>query len=72
MASNVDPVVAVRKTCADAAGTLPAELACDADADGNHRTTLDRSLEAGTYWVVVDGQSQNDQGPFTLEYRTLR
>jgi len=72
MASNFDPVVAVRKTCADTAGALPAELACDADADGNHRTTLDRPLEAGTYWVVVDGQSPNDQGPFSLEYRILR
>jgi len=71
MATNFDPVIAVRKACADAAGALPAELVCDADADANHRTTLDRLLEAGTYWVVVDGQSPNDQGPFTLEYRTL-
>jgi hypothetical protein len=69
MATTFDPVVAVRKTCADVAGTLPAELACDADADSNHRTTLDRSLEAGTYWIVVDGQSSSDQGPFTVEYR---
>ena len=29
-------------------------------------------LEAGSYWVVVDGQSPNDQGPFTLEYHLVR
>ena len=28
---------------------------------------LQRSLEAGSYWVVVDGQSPNDQGAFTLD-----
>jgi hypothetical protein len=71
MATTFDPVVVLRKSCADVAGALPAELACDADADSNHRTTLDRLMEAGTYWVVVDGQSPNDQGPFTVEYRTL-
>jgi hypothetical protein len=29
-------------------------------------------LEAGTYWVVVDAQSSNDQGEFRLEYDVVR
>jgi hypothetical protein len=69
MAPGFDAAVALRKTCPDGAGTAgDVELACEADADTTHRTTLERALEAGTYWVVVDGQSPNDQGPFTIKY----
>jgi hypothetical protein len=81
-APGFDAAVALRKTCADG-GTLgggtmgggtmgDVELACEADADTGHRTSLERPLEAGTYWVVVDGQSPNDQGPFTIKYRLSR
>jgi hypothetical protein len=66
-----DAAVALRKACADG-GASDAELACEADADAGHRTTIERTLDPGTYWVVVDGQSPNDQGPFTIEYRTAR
>jgi hypothetical protein len=73
MAPGFDAAVALRKTCPDGAGTAgDVELACEADADTTHRTTLERALEAGTYWVVVDGQSANDQGPFTIKYRVAR
>ncbi len=72
-AATFDAAIALRRVCADASGgAAAAELACESDADVGHRTTLERALEAGTYWVVVDGQSPNDQGPFTLEYRALR
>jgi hypothetical protein len=73
MAPGFDAAVALRKTCPDGAGAAgDVELACEADADTTHRTTLERALEAGTYWVVVDGQSPNDQGPFTIKYRVTR
>jgi hypothetical protein len=73
MAPGFDAAVALRKTCPDGVGTAgDVELACEADADTTHRTTLERALEAGTYWVVVDGQSPNDQGPFTIKYRVGR
>jgi hypothetical protein len=72
-APGFDAAVALRKACADGgpiAGDV--ELACEADADQGHRTTIERPLEAGTYWIVVDGQSPNDQGPFTIKYRLSR
>jgi hypothetical protein len=72
-ASSFDVAVSLRKTCADAAGgARAAELACDADSDSGQPAVIDRTLEAGTYWVVVDGRSPNEQGPFTLEYRMIR
>ncbi len=72
-ATNFDAAVALRKACADGTGSIgEVELGCESDADAAHRTSLERSLEAGTYWVVVDGQSPNDRGPFTVEYKVLR
>lgn len=72
-ASSFDAALALRKACADASGgARAAELVCEADADVGQRTVIDRILEVGTYWVVVDGQTPNDQGPFSLEYRLVR
>jgi hypothetical protein len=67
-ASTFDAVLAIRKGCADAPGSPPVEIACASDADRSRRTSIDRTLEAGRYWVVVDGQSPHDQGPFRLQY----
>ncbi len=72
-APTFDPALSLRKACPDTSGGGGiAELACDSAVDGNHRVTVERPLEAGTYWVVVDGQTPADQGPFTLEYRVVR
>ncbi len=72
-APGFDAAVAVRKACADGSGTAgDVELACESDSDAGHRTSIERTLDPGTYWVVVDGQSPNDQGPFTIKYRTTR
>jgi hypothetical protein len=65
VAASFDAALSLRKTCGEAAG---AELECKDDSDVSRRTTLQRRLEAGTYWVVVDGQSPNDQGAFTLDF----
>jgi hypothetical protein len=71
--AGFDAAVALRRSCGDGAGGLALpEVACEAEVDGARRVTLDRSLEPGTYWVVVDGQSPADQGPFTVEYRAGR
>jgi hypothetical protein len=65
--------LAIRKACVDSVGGADlAELVCGTDMDAHKRTSVERSLEAGTYWVVVDGQSPADQGPFTVDYRVLR
>jgi hypothetical protein len=67
-----DGALALRKACADGVGGADvSELACEA-ASETRRATIERTLEAGSYWVVVDGQSPADQGPFTLDYRVVR
>ncbi|HXN30933.1 MAG TPA: hypothetical protein VN894_03685 [Polyangiaceae bacterium] len=72
-ASSFEAAMALRRACADASGgARAAELVCEADSDSGRRAIIDRVLEVGTYWVVVDGQTPNDQGPFTLQYRTVR
>jgi hypothetical protein len=68
LSASFDAVIALRKACAEPLSGPAPELACESDSDSSHRTTLTRTLEAGTYWVVVDGQSPDDQGPFTLDY----
>jgi hypothetical protein len=69
LTATFEAVVALRKTCSEPLGGPAPELACESEVDANRHATLTRTLEAGTYWVVVDGQSSDDQGPFTLDYR---
>jgi hypothetical protein len=72
-ASTFDATMALRRACADASARPAApELACESEPDANHRSIIERPLEAGSYWVVVDGQSPNDQGPFSLDYKVIR
>jgi hypothetical protein len=68
LTTTFDAVVAVRTSCAEPLGGPTPELACESESDANHHITLTRTLEAGTYWVVIDGQSSDDHGPFTLDY----
>jgi hypothetical protein len=75
--TRFEAALALRKACADGPGGADvSELACESssgDMPGNERTTtIERPLEAGSYWLVVDGQSPADQGAFTLDYRVLR
>jgi hypothetical protein len=75
--ATFDAALALRKACADGAsggaGTDVSELACETSPGDTHRpTVIERTLEPGTYWVVVDGQSVADQGSFALDYRVLR
>lgn len=65
VAASFDATLSLRKGCGDAPGV---ELECKDDSDVSRRTTLQRRLEPGSYWVVVDGQSANDQGAFTLDF----
>lgn len=64
VAPSFDASLSLRKACGEAPG---AELECKDESDVSRRTTLQRRLEPGSYWVVVDGQSPNDQGAFTLD-----
>ena len=72
-AASFEAALGLRRVCADVSGgSRAAEIACEAESDVGQRTSIERTLEAGAYWVVVDGQTTNEQGPFTLEYRTVR
>jgi hypothetical protein len=64
-----DAALALRRACLDAVDAPPVEMACNSEADSNHRVRIDRLLEPGRYWVVVDALSPKDQGPVSLELR---
>ncbi len=71
--TTFDGALVLRKACTDgaAAGDV-AELACETASEARRPASIERTLEPGTYWVVVDGQSPTDQGSFSLDYRVLR
>ncbi len=64
-----DGVLALRRVCMDPpGGPRGAEVACNNDAGDEHHAKIETTLEAGTYFVHVDGHASGNQGPFTLEY----
>lgn len=70
-AAGFDAEVELRMACPDPTfGRLP-ELACETSSGVGQKVVIDRALEAGSYFVVVDGRSPKDQGAFTIEYRTV-
>jgi hypothetical protein len=69
-----DGVLAIRRSCVEAAGSAgprSAEAACNNDMDDTHHARIDTTLDPGTYFVLVDGHAAGNEGPFTLEYRTV-
>lgn len=67
-----DGVLSVRRACMDALGGPPSEVACNNDAPDVHHARIETTLDAGSYYVVVDGHASGNEGPFTLEYNALR
>lgn len=67
--SGWDAVVALRKSCldGDVAATAASEIECHAEESAD--VEFDATLDAGTYYVVVDGKEPSSSGAFTLEYR---
>ncbi|WP_394849062.1 hypothetical protein LZC95_16620 [Pendulispora brunnea] len=65
-ATGFSPVLALRRSCLDGGGGVP-EVACNADASSN-RAHIDTTLDAGTYFAVIDGQGRGSQGAYALEY----
>jgi hypothetical protein len=65
-------VLSLRKSCVDgdaAASSPGGEVECRAeDAQG---VRLDATLDAGTYYVVVDGREAGNSGAFTLQYHVI-
>jgi hypothetical protein len=70
-------VLALRSSCLDPSGSAahPVELGCNAASDDAHLAHIEANLEAGTYYVVVDGKGQAGQpgeGAFTLQAHVTR
>jgi hypothetical protein len=72
---NHDGVLAIRKSCLDPPqmrGVRSAEAGCNNDSPDNRHSKIETTLDAGTYFVVVDGHTSKNEGTFTLEYKTLK
>ena len=71
-----DGVLALRSTCLDPSGgsssPRASELACNNDAGDTHHARIDATLDAGTYYAVVDGHASGNEGAYSLEYRIVR
>jgi hypothetical protein len=69
-----DGVLALRKSCIDPPrqrAPRAAEVTCNDNFQDNRHSRIESTLEAGTYFVVVEGQAGKNEGPFTLEYKHL-
>lgn len=61
-AADYDVAIYVRRACADAV----TEVACNDDARDTRHAALDLTLDAGTWYVFVDGYDIDATGAFTL------
>jgi hypothetical protein len=72
---NHDGVLAIRRTCVDPPqmkSAKVAEVACNNDGPDTRHSKLDVTLDAGTYYVVVDGHQGKHEGAFTLEAKAVK
>lgn len=49
-----------------------AEAACNNDSPDNRHSKIDTTLDAGAYFVVVDGHQGKNEGIFTLEAKVIK
>ena len=70
-----DGVLAIRKSCLDPPRSTLArtnEAACNNDFQDTRHAKIEATLEAGTYFVVVDGHLARNEGAYTLELKTSK
>ncbi len=65
-------VLSVRKSCleGDTAAMSASEVECRAEESAD--VDFDAALDAGKYFVIVDGKEASDAGPFTLDFTADR
>ena len=61
--AQYDSVVSLRSACARDSS----EIACNDDANSQRASRVEADLDAGTYFVVVDGFDQGNSGQFTVQ-----
>ncbi|MFO0692078.1 MAG: hypothetical protein U0230_00840 [Polyangiales bacterium] len=62
--TNHDGALHLRRECS----SQSSELACNDDEGDNRHSRIGMNLEAGTYYVVVDGFSNGNAGDYSLRY----
>ncbi len=68
-AQGFDAILSLRTSCTDGQASLREnEVACVSSTPekAGRVATIDRILEPGTYWVLVDGRGPDDAGPISL------
>lgn len=63
LSTEYDGALHLRRACADPS----TEVACNDDGQDNRHSEIDQELEAGDYFVIVDGFRTGNQGSYTLE-----
>ncbi len=63
---DYDGALYILRNCGDATS----EIACNDDEQDNRHSLIETTLDAGTYYVVVDGFRTGNAGPFTLDVQT--
>ncbi len=66
--TDFDGALHIRRDCPDAS----TEIACNDDFEGQRQSMVETTLDAGTYIIVVDGFSRNNQGSYSLNVTTTR
>ncbi len=72
---NHDGVLAIRKSCIDPPqmkSVRALEVGCNNDGPDNRHSKIDTTLDAGTYYVVVDGHQAKNEGTYTLEAKVVK
>jgi hypothetical protein len=64
--SDYDSALYLRRDCTD----RTTELACNDDHQDNRHAFIETTLDAGTYYVVVDGFRTGNNGTYTLDLQT--
>jgi len=68
MSSDFDGALYLRRDCTDGA----TEVVCNDDTGDNRHSQLDTTLDAGTYFVFVDGFRSGNQGSYSLDVQVTR
>src|SRR5690606_14895013 len=63
-----DGALYIRRDCVDPT----TEVACNDDAADNRHSAVEAVLDAGTYFVFVDGWANRSQGSFTMDVEVTR
>lgn len=68
MSSDYDGALHLRRDCTDPT----TELACNDDEADNRHSRIQTTLDPGTYFVVVDGFREGNEGSYSLEVDVSR